>query len=127
MKSNLLEAKESALRSYKSFLYYFSKELEIIENLDYNNSEKFLSQFPERVKEQIFGANRNKNYYSQIEEFTQDIKDESLVARALYLSRVVDYLKGKSKDAKYAPAQGSFWEGIGEKLEEIALEVQEKL
>jgi hypothetical protein len=39
----------------------------------------------------------------------------------------VDYLKETSKSSKYGPAQGSFWEDIGQTLEKLALEVEKKL
>jgi hypothetical protein len=127
MKDDLLDAKESALRSYNRFLNYFGKALEIIENADYVRGEDILRKLPEQAKEQIFGGDKDKNYYSQIEEFSRDLRDFSLAKRALYLSRVVDYLKETSKSPKYNPSNGSFWEDIGQTLEELALEVQEKL
>ena len=120
MKNNLLDARESALRSYKRFLNYFNKELEIIENAGYTEGEAILSRFPEQAKEQIFGATKGKNYYSLIENFSPAIKEKSLISRVLFISRVVDHLEKKSKEGKYHPSNGSFWEDIGNVLRNLA-------
>jgi hypothetical protein len=127
MKHHLIVAKEKALERYNNFKSYFDKEIEIIENVGYIDSQLFLDQFPERAKTFILGANRDRTHYSGMEGFPQNIKDDSLVERVLYLSRVADHLKSASKSSKYAPAQGSFWESIGQTLENLALEVQKEL
>ena len=126
MEHHLFVAKGNALKKYEEFTKYLDKELDILENIGYTDSEIFLTQLPERAKTFVLGADR-KNDYNSMEEFPRDIKDNCLVERVLYLSRVVDYLKKKSQSGKYAPAEGSFWESIGQTLEKLALEVQEKL
>ena len=127
MKHHLISAEKKALEKFARAIDYFNHEISILESIGYTDSERFLSQFPERAKDFILGVNRNKNYYSELEGFPQNVRDSNLVERDLYLSRVVDHLKRESKSPKYAPAQGSFWESIGQTLEKLAAEVQEKL
>jgi len=126
MKDNLLEAKESASRSYKRFLSYFEKEIEIIENAGYMDGMDILSRLPEQAKGEIFGATKNKNYYSLIEGLSRNIRERSLVSRVLFISRVVDYLEEKSQEGKYHSSNGSFWEAMGQTLEKLALDVKKE-
>lgn len=127
MKHHLFQAKDEALKNYNQFVEYLDKELSILENVGYTDSERFLRQFPKRAKTIILGEDDSRGNYFSLGDFSREMKDESLVSRVLYLSRVVDYLEEKSKESKYAPAQGSFWESIGQTLEKLASEVQEKL
>jgi hypothetical protein len=126
MEHHLFVAKGNALKKYEEFTKYLEKELDIIEKIDYANSEIFLAQFPERAKTFVLGTDRKKDYNS-MKEFPRDVKDNCLVERVLYLSRVVDYLKKKGKDSKYAPVEGSFWESIGQTLEKLALDISEEV
>jgi hypothetical protein len=126
MEHHLFVAKGNAIKRYEEFTKYLDKELDILENIGYADSEIFLTQFPERAKTFVLGADRKKDYDS-MKEFPRDVKDNCLVERVLYLSRVADYLKEKSQSGKYAPAEGSFWESIRKTLEKLALEVQKKL
>ena len=73
------------------------------------------------------GIDRDRNYYFLIEELPRNVKDDRLVGRVLYLSRVVDYLKKISKSPKYASTEGSYLEEVGKNLEKLALDIQEKL
>jgi hypothetical protein len=125
MKNHLLEARDEASEHHERILNYINKELDIIENLGYNESQRFFDQFSERAKDVILGVERGKeNYYAGIEDFPQDVKEGSLVERVLYVSKVVDSLKEMSKSSKYNPAQGSFWESIGESLGKLASDIQ---
>jgi hypothetical protein len=126
MKDDLLDAKESALRSYNRFLSYFNRALQNIENAGYMDGMDILSKLPEQAKEEIFGATKDKNYYSLIEGFSRNIKDKSLASRVFFISRVVDYLDKKSQEGKYHPSNGSFWEAMGQTLEKLASDVKKE-
>lgn len=126
MEHHLFVAKDNAIKKYEKFIKYLEKELSILENIGYTDSEIFLTQLPERAKTFVFGADR-KNDYNSMKEFPRDLKDNYLVERVLYLSRVADYLKKESQSVKYAPVEGSFWESVGQTLEKLALEVGNRL
>ena len=123
---NNLKAKENALKNYEKTLKYLDKELEIIEMSGYDVGPNFLEQFPERAKDFILGIDRGNNS-SEIEELSKEIKESNLVERTLYLLKVANSLKEKSKLTKYKSVNGSFWEDIGFTLKQLALEIEEKI
>jgi hypothetical protein len=123
----LPSAKNRALERYQKTVSYINKELDIIEGVNYQDSQNFFNQLPIRARDFILGVKSDEKYHASMEKFPRDVKDDCLVERVLYLSRVADYLKKKSQESKYAPAQGSFWEEIGGILENLALEVENKI
>jgi len=123
---NLEKAGKEAEKEFERTKEYLSLELKIIENQGWDLGNHFLMQFPERAKDFILGIKKEPEDLD-FGQGLEHLKEESLVSRTIYLSKINDYLIKKSEDGKYFPANGSFWESVGETLKKLASEIKEDI
>ena len=125
---NLEEAREEAIKQFDKTKEYLDLELKIIEmETGLDLTYEFLNQFKDRAKNFILGTKKepyNTCVYDSLPEY---LKEEGLTKRTLYLSKVNDELIKRSKLGKYFPVNGSVWEDIGKRLEELAKEIKEDI
>ncbi|MFA5953902.1 MAG: hypothetical protein WCT51_04485 [Candidatus Shapirobacteria bacterium] len=125
---NLEEAREEAIKQFEKTKEYFDLELKIIEmETGLDLTYKFLNQFKDRAKNFILGIKKEPYNTCVYDDLPEYLKEEGLTKRTLYLSKVNDELIKRSKLEKYFPVNGSVWEDIGKRLEELANEIKEDI